>query len=79
MSELVVVGFDTTDEADRALTELQRMQTEYLVDLEDAVVVIRAPDGKLRMKQSVDLIGREGCRHAVTLKHPLALPAQAEE
>jgi uncharacterized membrane protein len=57
MSELIVVAFDSPDEADRALTELQRLQKEYLVDLEDAVVVVRGPDGKLRVKQSVDLIG----------------------
>ncbi len=29
----------------------------YLIDLEDAVVAIRGPDGKLRLKQSVDLVG----------------------
>src|SRR3954468_6434180 len=57
MAELVVVGFDNPNEADRALVELARLQREYLIDLEDAVVAIRAPDGKLRLKQSVDLVG----------------------
>lgn len=57
MSELVVIGFEDPYEADRALNELSRMQTEHLVDLEDAVVAIRGQDGKLRLKQSVDLIG----------------------
>lgn len=57
MSELVVVGFDGLTEADRALAELARLQKEYLVDLEDAVVATRGPDGKLRLKQSVDLVG----------------------
>ena len=57
MSELVVIGFEDPHEADRALNELARMQTEHLVDLEDAVVAIRGQDGKLRLKQSVDLIG----------------------
>ena len=57
MAELVVVGFDDPNEADRALTELARLQREYLIDLEDAVVAIRSPDGKLRLKQSVDLVG----------------------
>ncbi|MEA2768311.1 MAG: hypothetical protein QOD93_1273 [Acetobacteraceae bacterium] len=57
MSELVVIGFDNPDEADRVLSELQRLQMEYLVDLEDAVVVIRDANGKVRMKQSVDLVG----------------------
>ena len=57
MAELVVVGFDDPNEADRVLMELQRMQKEYLIDLEDAVVAIRTPDGKVRLKQTVDLVG----------------------
>src|SRR3954454_8097359 len=57
MAELVVIGFNDPHEANRALNELARLQTEYLIDLEDAVVAIRGPDGKLRLKQSVDLVG----------------------
>jgi uncharacterized membrane protein len=57
MSELVVVGFDNVTDADRVLSQLARLQKEYLVDLEDAVVAIRAADGKLNLKQSVDLVG----------------------
>jgi uncharacterized membrane protein len=57
MSELVVVGFDDTATADRALTELVRLTKEHLIDLEDAVVAIRSPDGTVRIKQSVNLIG----------------------
>ncbi len=57
MAELVVVAFDDPNEADRALTELGRLQKEYLIDLEDAVVAIRGPDGTTRLKQSVNLVG----------------------
>jgi uncharacterized membrane protein len=57
MSELVAVAFDTPDEADKALNALTRLQREYLIDLEDAVVAVRAPDGKVRLKQSVNLVG----------------------
>ena len=57
MSELVVVGFDDTQQADRALTELVRLTKEHLIDLEDAVVAIRTPDGTVRIKQSVNLVG----------------------
>lgn len=56
MAELVVVGFEDPKEADRALAELTRLRKEYLIDLEDAVVVIRDHDGRLHMKQSVDLL-----------------------
>lgn len=57
MAELVAVGFDNPNEADRALTELARLQREYLIDLEDAVVAIRDAEGRLRLKQSVDFVG----------------------
>src|SRR3954451_18329775 len=57
MSELVVVGFDTPQEADRVLHELHRLQREYLVDLEDAVVVVSDAQGKVKLKQSIDLVG----------------------
>lgn len=57
MAELVVVGFDDPYEADRVLTELTRLQKEYLIDLEDAVVAVRGPDGQVRIKQSVNLVG----------------------
>ncbi len=57
MAELIVIGFDDTQEADRVLTRLNRLQREYLVDLEDAVVAIRQPDGKVNLKQSVNLVG----------------------
>ena len=57
MSELVVVGFDDPQEADRVLTEMARLKREHLIDLEDAVVAIRDPDGEVRIKQSINLIG----------------------
>jgi uncharacterized membrane protein len=57
MSELIVVAFDDPNRADEVLTELRELQREYLVDLEDAVVAVRRPDGKIRLKQSVNLAG----------------------
>ncbi len=56
MAEMVAIGFDNPQEADQVLTDLRRMQKEYLVDLEDAVVVIRQPDGKIQLKQSVNMV-----------------------
>lgn len=58
MSELLVVGFDNSNDADRVLTELGRLKREYLIDLEDAVVTIRDPDGKVHIKQSISLVSR---------------------
>src|SRR5262249_24321116 len=54
---LIVVAFDDPNKADEVLSELRTLQRNYLVDLEDAVVAVRRPDGKIQLKQSVDLIG----------------------
>ncbi|QNT70178.1 DUF1269 domain-containing protein [Defluviicoccus vanus] len=57
MSDLVVIAFSGRDTADRVLNDLRSMQREYLVDLEDAVIVTRDDEGKLKLKQSVNLVG----------------------
>ena len=55
MSDLIVVAFDGIDKADQVLQRLEALQKEYLIDLEDAVVVTRDAGGKVRLKQSVPL------------------------
>lgn len=55
MSDLIVVGFDTKEEADNVLLKLNGLSKEYLVDLEDAVVVVRDESGKVHLKQSMNL------------------------
>ena len=57
MAELVAIAFDTPDDADHVLGRLRRLQKEYLIDLEDAVVAIRQPDGKVHLKQSISMVG----------------------
>ncbi len=57
MAELVVVGFGSLLEADLILSELRHREQEHLIDLEDAVVAIRQANGKVQLKQSIDLIG----------------------
>lgn len=56
MSDLVVVGFDNELKADEVLHKLGEMEKEHLVDLEDAVVVIKDTKGKVKVKQSYDLV-----------------------
>lgn len=56
MAELVVVSFEDSQEADRVLMEMNRLEKEHLIDLEDAVVAIRQPNGKVRLKQSINLV-----------------------
>lgn len=57
MSELIVVAFDEPNKAEEVLNELRELQREYLIDLEDAVIAVRRPDGKVQLKQSVNVVG----------------------
>lgn len=55
MSDLIVVAYPDTHTASEVLVSLQRLQTAYLIDLEDACVVTRDTDGKMRLHQAFDL------------------------
>ncbi len=57
MSELVCIAFKDSSTADHVLNELRAMETEYVLDLEDAVIVVRDMDGKVHLKQCVDVFG----------------------
>lgn len=55
MAELIAVSFSRPDTADAVLQKLRNLKQEYLIDLEDAVVVVRDGDGKVNLKQSINL------------------------
>jgi len=55
MSDLVVIGYDDMHKADEVRLMLVKMQKEYLIDLEDAVVAIKKPDGKIKLSQALNL------------------------
>jgi uncharacterized membrane protein len=50
------VSYQGEDTADHVLNKLRELQKEYLVDLEDAVVVVRGQKGKVRIKQALPLV-----------------------
>jgi uncharacterized membrane protein len=56
MSELIVVGFNNPEEADRVLLRLSKLRKEHLIDIEDAVVVVRDEAGKAHLKQSINTV-----------------------
>jgi uncharacterized membrane protein len=56
MSDLVVLDFDGVGTADDVLNKLRGLQKEHLIDLEDACIVIRNAEGKVHIKQSVNLV-----------------------
>jgi len=51
MSDLIVVGYDDAFKAEEVRLKLLKMQKEYLVDLEDAVVAVKDKDGKVKLRQ----------------------------
>ena len=55
MSELIVTAFKDPHEAEEVRTKLLRLQTEHLVELEDAAIVVRKEDGSLKLKQTHNL------------------------
>jgi uncharacterized membrane protein len=57
MSTLIVVAFDDETGAFEMRDALKRMQKQHLLKLEDAAVVVRKPDGKVKVKQAVSLVG----------------------
>ena len=42
MSELIVIGYEDPFKAEEIRLQLLKLQREYLVDLEDAVVAVKA-------------------------------------
>jgi uncharacterized membrane protein len=57
MSDLIVIGFKGEDTADQVINKLHALRKEYLIDLEDACVVVRDQAGKVHLKQTVNLTG----------------------
>jgi uncharacterized membrane protein len=51
MSDLIVVGYSDEHQAEEVRLKLIKMQHEYLVDLEDAVVAVRDKEGKVKLHQ----------------------------
>ncbi len=55
MSDLVIVGFDDQATAFELRAALVRMQGEYLLEMEDVVVVTKDAGGKVSLHQPVNL------------------------
>jgi uncharacterized membrane protein len=55
MSDLVVTVFDDESTAFDVRAALAKMQKEYLIEMEDAVVVTKDDQGKVKLHQAVNL------------------------
>jgi uncharacterized membrane protein len=55
MSDLIVIGYDDLFKAEETRLKLIKMQRDYLIDLEDAVVAVKDKDGKVKLNQAYPL------------------------
>lgn len=55
MSNLIVIVYPTETQAEQVRLDFIKMQKEYLLTLEDAVIAIKKPDGKVKLLQMYDL------------------------
>ena len=55
MSDLIVVSFDQEATAFEMRAELVKLQKEYLLEMEDVVVVTRSQDDKVQLHQAANL------------------------
>jgi uncharacterized membrane protein len=54
MSTLVVIEYDDMYKAEETRLLLRKLQQDYLIDLEDAVVAVKDKQGKVKLNQSVN-------------------------
>ena len=55
MSTLVVIEYNDMYKAEETRLLLRKLQKDYLIDLEDAVVVVKDAKGKVKLHQAVNL------------------------
>ena len=55
MSNLIVIGFNDEHTAFEMRAQLVKLQKEYLIEMEDAVVVTKNEKGKVKLHQAVNL------------------------
>jgi len=55
MSDLIAIAYDSEEKAEEVRLTLIKLQKEHLIELEDAAVVVKNAEGKIKLKQAVDL------------------------
>ena len=55
MSELIVIGYEDAFQAEETRIKLLKLQRDYLIDLEDAVVATKDKEGKVKLNQAIQL------------------------
>jgi uncharacterized membrane protein len=57
MSELIVFAFPNENGASEMDEAIKRLKKEQLITIDDAAIVVRNHDGKVKVKQAVNLVG----------------------
>jgi uncharacterized membrane protein len=57
MSDLIVIAYDDEIKAEEVRNTLIGLQVEHLIEMEDAAVVVKEANGKIKLKQAVNLAG----------------------
>ena len=55
MSDLIAIAYDDEFKAEEVRLTLAKLQKEHLIELEDAAVVVKNAQGKVKLKQALDL------------------------
>ena len=55
MADLIVISYKDLHQAEEVRIKLLKMQKEYLIDLEDAVIAVKDKKGKIKLRQMYDL------------------------
>lgn len=55
MATLLVIGYESEIKAEEVRLALLKMQKDYLIDVADAVVVVRDANGKVKLRQMYNL------------------------
>jgi uncharacterized membrane protein len=57
MAELIVLACPTQEGASQLREKAKDLQDQHLMSLDDAAVVVRRPDGKVKIKHAASLVG----------------------
>lgn len=55
MSDLIAIAYDDLFKAEEVRLTLAKLQREHLIELDDAAVVVKDKEGKVKLKQAVNL------------------------
>ena len=56
MSEMLAIVYPDVDTALKVRERLLALQSDYVIEIVDAVVVSKEPDGEVKLQQAVDLV-----------------------